>query len=474
MSKATLGTVTLDDVRTYLEEQSQDALVGLLMEQAQREEGLRRSLQIQAAKRVAKGLDLKAYRRAIDDAVQVDGYVTYREASGYASDIEGAIDPVEELLGQGHAAEAIDLCEYALAVVERAIESVDDSDGGMSVILERLQELHLTACRKAKPDPEELAERLFDWEMRTQWDTFHGAAERYAEVLGREGLAAYRQWAEIEWEKVPFVKPGQKDPQAYGKRFRITHIMETLARVSGSVDEQVAIQSRDLSSAYAFLRIAETLKQAKRHDEAVDWAERGVKAFPQRTDPRLREFLAGEYHRRKRHEEAMTLIWASFEEAPWLAQYQALKSHADRCALWPLWRERALICLRKKLESSGARNADRSTLVQIFLWEKDLAAAWCEAAEGGCSDDLWMKLADLRESDHPADTLAIVRKRIEPVIGRMGNDSYAEAVRLLRRVNRLMLRLGQEADFMPYLQNLRARHKPKRNLQKLLDTAKWV
>ena len=38
----------------------------------------------------------------------------------------------------------------------------------------------------------------------------------------------------------------------------------------------------DLSSPYASLQIAETYKQARKHDLALEWAERGVKAFPER------------------------------------------------------------------------------------------------------------------------------------------------------------------------------------------------
>jgi hypothetical protein len=71
----------------------------------------------------------------------------------------------------------------------RAIESVDDSDDAMGGILQRLQEIHHSACAKAASDPEGLATRLFEWELRTDWDTFFGAADTYADVLGEKGLA---------------------------------------------------------------------------------------------------------------------------------------------------------------------------------------------------------------------------------------------------------------------------------------------
>jgi hypothetical protein len=83
-------------------------------------------------------------------------------------------------------------------------------------------------------------------------------------VLGERGLAAYRRLAEREWKKVPVLGPGRDDPAKYGKRFRITHIMETLARESRDLEVLVAIKSRDLSLPYGYLQIAEAYNEACR------------------------------------------------------------------------------------------------------------------------------------------------------------------------------------------------------------------
>jgi uncharacterized Zn finger protein len=476
-------SVTMDDVRTHLSAQEKDALVGLLMEQAMEDDRLRQRLLMKAAKKGPSGLDIATYRQAIDDAVNLGGFVEYREMYGYARSIEDAVDSVEELLKEGHAAEVIELAEHALATVEEAMGSVDDSDGHMGGILERLQEIHLKACREAKPDPEELARKLFEWEIRTDWDTFYGAAENYATVLGEKGLAVYRKLAEAEWARVPALAAGRDDPEKYGRRFRITHIMETLARQTGDIEAVVAVKKRDLSSPYAYLQIAETYKKARKHDLALEWAERGVKAFPQRTDSRLREFLAEEYHRRKRHEEAMALVWAEFTDSPRLDQYRNLKSHADRIEQWPTWREQALAHMREQVAQAKreaqknrwgwSARADHSELVRIFLWEKDVEAAWREAKEGGCSNDLWLELAAKREKEHPEDALPIYQAQVEPTLNQKNNEAYRAAVGLLRKVRTLLVRLEREAEFARYLETVRAAHKPKRNFMKLLDRAKW-
>jgi uncharacterized Zn finger protein len=261
-------------------------------------------------------------------------------------------------------------------------------------------------------------------------------------------------------------------------------MMKTLAVLAGDVDELVAVMSRDLSHAYDYVRIAEVCLQDGRHDQALAWAERGAAAFPQRTDPRLRQFLAEEYHRRGRHDEAMALAWAMFADRLTLDDYRGLKAHADRIGGWPAWRDKALAHLRSQPVDRG-RDADagrrvwpgwsggRSELVRIFLWEGDPETAWQEATQGGCSEALWMELAAKREADHPEDALPIYQDQIERLIAQMGKQAYQQAVGLLGKVRDIMTRLDREEELAAYLASVRTTHKRKRNLIKLLDAAGW-
>jgi uncharacterized Zn finger protein len=472
--------VTLDDARAWLGKQDKPKLVEMLLHQALNDTHLREQLLLQAAKTAGHGLTVATIRNALDRATRTGGFVDYRNAYDFSLGIDEVVDSIAGLLKQGYAAEVIGLTEYALDKVEQATLNMDDSNGYMGGILQRLQQWHLEACRKAKPDSVSLAGRLFEWELRTQFDTFHGAANVYARVLGKHGLAAYRRRAEAVWASVPEIMPGQKDPAAFGKNYRIKNIMEALARLSGDVELLVAVKARDLSHAYAFLQIAEIYREAGRPDQALDWAEKGIKAFPQRTDSRLREFLADEYHRRRRHDEAMELVWKIFAEGESLEHYRTLKQHADRVRQWPAWRAKALEFIRaeivrEKKEQAQKRQAwgwipapvDHSLLVQIFLWEKDLEAAWREAQSGGCHDGLWMELARLREGRFPGDVVPVYQRQVELLVNQKSSASYREAARLLGKVRDLMTKLGQADQFRGYLAAVRATHKPKRNFIKL-------
>lgn len=469
------------DLRRYLEGLEKGRLVDLILAQAQSDEFMRGRLLLEAAKAQGTGIALDAYRRAIDDVIDVGGYVDYRSMYDYSRGIEEVIDSIEELLEAGHAAEVVDLCEHALACLEDALGSVDDSDGYLGGIKERLCDLHHAACLAARPDPEALAARLFEWELHSDWETFYGAAATYADVLGERGLGVYRRLAEEVWGRVPPIGPGE-ERQFSAFRFNITHIVETLADVSGDLDALVAVNARDLSSAHSFVKIAELYRKAGRHNEALAWAERGVAAYPERTDVRLREVLADEYHRRARHDEAMALMWSAFTDRPTLDSYERLTGHAERAGDRDAWRAKALDLMRQATAgAAGDRRpharwgppADRSELVKVFLWEGDVDAAWEEAVAGGCSVQLWMELAARREADHPDDALPLYQQHVERVIGQKNNQAYAEAVGLLRKVQELMDRLGRGEEFAAYIASVRAAHKPKRNLMKLLGEAGW-
>lgn len=476
---------SMDAVHNYLESLGQEALVEMLMERALEDDRFREQLLIRLASWDATNgkapLDIEPFVAAIDRAVDA-GYVPYRQVHAYARGIRFAVDSIENLIGDGQASEAMRIAEHALNAVERALSQVDDSDGHVSGILARVAGLHLAACKKAKPDGEELAEWLFRRKMDDGYDCFYDSVAEYAPILGKRGLARYRTLVEEAWSRLPAVKPGEKDALSWSDRYRITSIMESLARESGNLDELIAVMGRDLSSAYSFVNIAELCKKHGKRDLALEWAERGLKAFPENTDSRLREFLAEEYHRRKRHDEAMALIWKEFTDEPSLRQYQALKKHANRVKDWPAWREQALGFVRQQIASEGkddrkrrpswAFRPDHSLLVEIFLWEKELESAWQEAQTGGCDERLWLKLADKRAKDHPEDALSIYRRQIEPAVDQKNNAAYEEAVKYLRIVCDLMNRLGRSDEFAAYLTSIRTAHKPKRNFMKLLERFK--
>jgi uncharacterized Zn finger protein len=264
-------------------------------------------------------------------------------------------------------------------------------------------------------------------------------------------------------------------------------MMESLAHAFHDADMEIAVRSRDLSSAYRFLELAQVCRSAGRDDEALDWAERGVRAFPERTDGRLREFLADEYLRRSRGGDAMAVVWTQFLEQPALAAFQLLRRYADQLGAWALWRPRVLAEVGRSIDVAKAAaqtrapvgrarhrwetSADGSPLIEILLWEGLVDEAWSEAEALGCSRGLWLRLAAAREVAQPADAIPIYRQEVDRLLQVSDKGNYAEAVALIGRVGPLMARLGREDEFTSYVADIREANGRRPAFRSLLDAA---
>jgi len=473
------------DLRDYLTSLGHSCLVDLVLERADADALFDARLRLLATGATHGPLPVAAFREAVDRAFFTDGYVHYRDMYAYTSNIHEVFTTLRELLEDGHAEEVIALAEQAIDRAEDALGYVDDSDGYMSGIAEDLQGLHLDACLSARPDPVALATTLFERELNSgDLDVFHGAAASYAEVLGTPGLAEYRRRAQITWDALTALGPGDRG-SFDSRRFQITSMMRTLAEVAGDVDAVVDVLARDQSSPYQFVLIAERLRDAGRYDDALAWAQKGLELFACE-DSRLVDAATREYHRAGRGADAVALAWRAYEERTTPAGYQRLCEQARLAGVWEDSRERALTKLRAQVETeiaadsrkkTGRRQSwavcDASALVSVFLFEGDVDQAWSEAQTAGCSRVLWLELARLREQDHPSEVIPIWQSEVERAIDAKNNHAYAEAVATIARVRRLMVAAGHEEAFAPYAVQLRARHKAKRNLMKLFDQRRW-
>lgn len=470
--------LNLAEARKLWLTEDKETIVQTLFEWAKTDFRLRERLILHAARRKGSETAVAAVQDSLTRAIRVPGLLEYREMPSYARRVNEAIDLVEQLLHEGHPAAVIRLCESALTTLCRSLETLEDSDGRVGGLLQRLQNMHHQACIDARPDPAELAKRLFHWELQSEWDVFSNAISRYAKVLGPEGVQAYPRLAEQEWAKVP-ARTVRSEDSSWDKYFRITSIMENLASAIGDLDALIGIMSRDLASPYQYLRISEACRKAGESDKALDWAERGLKAFPSKTDGRLCEFVAEEYQQRGRHQEALELIWSEFVGQPFLQSYKLLESYASQAGAWNEWRQRAFLEIRKRIQPtdrSGARigrgwrtRSDHSELVEVFLYEGDVEAAWREAHAGGCAQHLWLRLAETREAEHPEEAAPIYLRQADALVQAGGKAAYDSALDLLVKLAALMKRLNKSQEFVQTIDSLRVKHRLKRNFIKLLQ-----
>lgn len=464
----------MNPLTTWLQKQTKVQLIELIEAQCEIDGDFLNHLQLHAA--AAKPVqNMEEIKKSIRNAFWIEDFIDWRGASSFASNIDPVIETLNDLLKKGEAECVIELVEEAFECWAEAANNIHD-DGEMGMISDELHELHLRACRKAKPDPEVLAENLFCTAFRSEWNIFSSAYSTYARIWGKSGSQRYRELVEEKWKKLPRPKPGKDDPKRYENRSGwLDGLMIEFAQEEDDFDREIDIRKRDLSNAWNFSQIAKRFEEVGRIDEALEWIENGVHYFPDSTN--LRRTCAELYWKTKRPNDALLVWWNLFETSRTLEAYKTLVSHAGKIKKRTEWQSKALDSIRANIAAAQGKKqqywncVDHSLLVEIFLWEGDPEQAWIEANAGGCSIDLWLKLCKKREADRPSEVYPVYMKLAEKFVMRKKNDAYHEAVRRIQNARQLAGRCDQSGAFDVMLGKIKMMHKPKRNFMKFLAEA---
>ncbi|MEU0003447.1 SWIM zinc finger family protein [Streptomyces sp. NPDC006314] len=447
-------------LEAWLSALSRDELLALVREQVAEDRELRRRLELRAA---AARSDLGTVRERI--MVLIDprpfaryGYVEYADAAGYGRQVAEAAAALRALTTDGQAAQAVGLAEEAIRVLGKDYGDIDDSDGVVGQAAAAVAEAHLEACRVARPDPKRLAEWLAGTVLDDSNDVTDLDPLDYADVLGSSGLARMRQLANEAF---------RSGPSGWAARY----LMERLVKAEGEVDALVALHAQDLDpSGATHLLIAEELESAGRADEALAWAERGLRDCATETyiDGRLVDYVCVRYAKAGRAADAVAVRRDRFRHERSLAAYRQLRSAARAADCWEAERAAALATLEEDARREQGGRYGGPVLIDALLDDGDLDAAWREAA-GRADDRQWERLADLSREMCPAEALGVYLRLVERSKEPTGDRAYEHLARLLLGARECHRALGTEDPFTAYLAGLRTELKRRRKLMTILD-----
>ena len=452
-----------DRIRSHLRAKGVEALVEMVVDLAEDDPALLRRLDIAAS---AVGADNKTLKKrieaAIDHATATDGYVDYQGARDWANRVHQALDAVDDLASGPRAALALELAEHAFDRIEAEQGDIDNSGGHCGGCLSRAGVIHRAAALAARPEPMAFAGTLFQLETESETDVFCRAAAGYADALGDVGLAEYRRLAEEAFAKA--TPPGKGGEFAFDLH-RVIGILDHFAEQDGDLEKRIALRARDLSSSWAYVRIARFCKEQGRETEALRWAEEGLRKFAdQRLDLQLVQLAVDLFVKSGRTKDAEAHLWRAFEKLPGEQTYGQLRDIAG-----PAARERAEAILRARLAKAPPQrgsfsNAEANLLIQVLMREKAHDSAWDAALEHGASQEIRQELARETEATHPAEALAFYRERVEALVDHGGDRGYVEAAALVARMAGLRDAAAQAA----YVADLKVRFKRRRNFMKLI------
>lgn len=471
-------TTIKSGLRLFLSQQTAEVLAQWLLELAQHDSHTAVFLSGKmASATLSPGVEQRI-RLAILDATTVPDGLNPRETSKIATMLERILLELEQLLHVANADLLVELSENAIEQIEQALEQINDVNGDIGGVLESIGQLHLRACIMARPDPVELAERLFGYEVTFLLETFLDSARTYHVVLGESGLQRFYELAEVEWRRFESASLSHDGGGVESRGWRITHMMETLAHLRGDLELWVSIKSRDLSQSHHYLQIAETLYRAEQRDTALDWAERGLQAFPERPDNRLRDFLADLYLTLGRNQEALELIWIQMETQPNLEHYRKLCDLSEKLGVRAIQRERAIQRVMAVIEQETRMVnrwkpvpsvPDKSLLVEIALWENDISAAWASAQGGQVRREILLTLVARLASLNESDAISLYQRLIDGSLQPGGDWGYLDIAHLLQSWADLMLKNAREEELKQYLDLVRQRFSTDLHLQQILS-----
>lgn len=451
------GAGALSQIRDHLRAKSVDFLADMIVDMAERDPDLFRKLELRATTTKLDDPSLEErLRKAIDGATATHGYIDYASVEDWAEGVEEILEAIEQLLPE-RSRVALSLARRATDRIERAVASIDDSDGYCGALLARAEEIHLAAASELRPEPVQFARDLFTRDMKSEYSQIDSFVENYQDVLGERGLAEYRRLAEAALEKCA---ARSRKAEESTDLDRLVNIMDFFAERDGDVEARIALRKKDLSSPYGYLALARFCLEHHREQEAVRYAEEGLWMFEDgRQDEGLVLFTAELLEKAGRVTDAEAHLWRAFERAPSFQLYARLRKIGGEDA-----RLRSLRWLEQHCTRKGARdwNNPSNLIVEIHMSEKAFDDAWASVRRFDVSIGLKSELAKATEKTHPAEAIAVYEADVERLATVGG---YAEAARLIKR----MSALRSKSDHAAYLAALKERHGRKRSFMKQLE-----
>jgi uncharacterized Zn finger protein len=368
----------------------------------------------------------------------------------------------------------MELADLLREQLNDAFEAIDDSDGQMGMLVSRAMELHLAACRLARPDPVQLAKDLFAREMADDFG-LEDTIETYTDLLGDAGRQEMERLAAEAWAKIRSPRTGvdNDDDDAWSYP-QLATMLDRFAADRGDLQARIDIRKRDLSNPGRYLDLAKLCEEHGRTDEAVKWVEDGLFIFEDNRDDRLVHYAADLFMRDGRRDDRSALLWRAFARSPSIDLHKKLVHNLkgdNRVQVT----DRAIELIRTRKPDAGRPRFqnDDDLVVSILSSERRLDEAWAFAAAAKCTVVCLEELAQASEKSHPRQALEVHQRRVTRLVQTGGNQNYAEAQRLIKRM-RIIAGQGGEADGQATFESdLLAKHHAKRNFIKLMsdDTA---
>jgi len=384
-------------------------------------------------------------------------FVDWEKARAFRDDLAALLASIRNELAPADPDLGTDRLLRFVATHKSVFERIDDSSGKLQDVYE--DGIVALGPIVARLSPE-AARPLPDWIMDRLGELEHGYLPRVADQviphLASDVLSAWeedlaRRSADRHVEEAPQRATGR---WFYSMTDQWRQIRQSIARARGDLDHLIALEGEKSERGQDTLGLAETLRDAGRLEEALDWVRKGgprahstLLDFLDDADdsdsPAVRQALleADILKRLDRREEARGILWDRFRDtlAPPIlrAHLRALPDFED-------------VAAEEKAMAVALDHSVPLVALRFFLdWKRpDLAARVVIAHRGAWSGSDWHILpaiAETLEAEQPLAATLLYRVLLEDILTRARSKAYPHGAKYLQ----ILDRLGPASDADP-------------------------
>ncbi|KJS06093.1 MAG: hypothetical protein VR73_10650 [Gammaproteobacteria bacterium BRH_c0] len=452
-----------DRLPDYLMTLDKKQLVALAMELLEGDHPRKRALQIQAEMAAGKMND-KAIKKQLTGAIPLNRhYHLYSQVRKYFQTTEAVVDNLKSLLEQLPASKTLELVDYALERISRALETIDDSGGFRYPVLQTLGDLHIATLARSGLSPQQLADYLFACYNAPAHNFYPEIPASYGAVLGAEGQRHFLAKVSEAWEQLPpLTGPDWKRESHY------RHLMRPLLQQAKADNDQsrvITLLAKIANDFHDYLNMAMLCLENNQLDQTLYWHKRAEAATqrPYNYKTALENSQLAIWLYNKNYSAILDTLWRRFSNDPTMEHYLSIEAVPEQPATTDN-PQKAIAILNKSI---GVQKKDRysqqqaiNTLAQLYLHHNRSAEALECAEKWPIATDVLLDIA--RANKHLPDRVLPLIFRVARVqVDQGDNKGYKAAINSF--IEGQQIAGAHNGDFQRQLKAFHEEYKRKRN-----------
>ncbi len=285
----------------------------------------------------------------IELALDLGQFISYKQSWDFVHDLEDTKNKIDDLMESGEADRAVRLYEMFLSGCYEKAEEIDDSGGNLGTFFQDLFLSWIKARQKAGHAVEETVGDILNWMENDDYGFCYDIEKEVVEVLNKAGFLLFRQHFQDRFEKAfgPFESKEPKHIYDYpAEVYKNANILKDIYVVKKDVKGYLALCEKLRTTPKDCEHIASLQKAKRQYDDALAWAEKGLKLENEREWGNqssyeltgIRQELLNKLGRR---EDALESAWSEFKRYPSKYAYDRLREYTPKKDLHH-WCEKAI------------------------------------------------------------------------------------------------------------------------------------